>query len=333
MELNMQPLKPQSPVTALASAEQSRAIQEVQAALVIAKSFPRDEKQAIDDILNACQNARLAEQAVYQFARGGQDIEGPSIRLAETISQYWGNILTSWRIIAVHAGDDGVQVSQVEVSAWDQQRNARKVLQFQVRHWRDTKAGGKQLTDERDVYELIANMAQRRLRTCILALIPSHVVDMAVNQCQDTLRADADTSPDAQKKILAAFAKEGVTQEQLEKKLQRRIDAITPAQVVSLRKILVSLRDGIGKASDFFDVANSATAPVIEVVASPVATKKPAKKAASSEQSEKEKAFWQRSGDMGLTVDEVSAYLKDHNLTPDTITAEQQEDMETVLLG
>lgn len=333
MELNMQPLKPQNPVTALASAEQSRAIQEVQAALVIAKSFPRDEKQAIDEIMNACQNTRLAEQAVYQYARGGQNIEGPSIRLAETISQYWGNVQSGWRVVAVHTGDDGIAVSQVEVFAWDQQRNARKVLQFQVRHWRDTKAGGKALTDERDVYELIANMAQRRLRACILAVIPGHVVDMALNQCQETLSADADTSPDAQKKILAAFAKEGVTQEQLEKKLQRRIDAITPAQVVSLRKILVSLRDGIGKASDFFDVANSATAPVIEVVASPVAAKKPAKKAASSEQSEKEKAFWQRSGDMGLTVDEVSAYLKDHNLTPDTITAEQQEDMETVLLG
>lgn len=334
MQLDIQPIKSPQQITALAQAEQSRAIQEVQAALVIAKSFPRDEKQAIDEILNACQNPKLAEQAVYQYARGGTNVEGPSIRLAECISQYWGNIQSGWRVVAVHAGEDGVPVSQVEVFAWDQQRNARKVLQFQVRHWRDTKAGGKLLSDERDVYELVANMAQRRLRACILAVIPGHVVDMALNECQQTLHAEADASPDAQKKIIAAFAKEGVTQEQIEKRIQRRIDAITPAQVVSLRKILVSLRDGIGKPSDFFDAPNAATAPVIEVPASAVPAKKPAaKKAAQPEQSEKEQAFWRRSGEMGLTVEEVTTYLKDHDLTPDTITGEQQEDMETVLLG
>ena len=334
MQLDIQPIKSPQNITALAQAEQSRAIQEVQAALVIAKSFPRDEKQAIDEILNACQNQSLAEQALYQFARGGTDIEGPSIRLAECLSQYWGNIVTGWKIIAVHKGEDGVPVSQVEASAWDQQRNSRKVVQFQVRHWRDTKTGGKPLADERDIYELIANMAQRRLRALILAIIPGHVVEMAVNQVQETLHAKADTSPDAQKKIIAAFGKEGVTQEQIEKRIQRRIDAITPAQVVSLRKILASLRDGIGKPSDFFDSPNTATAPVIEVPASAVPAKKPAaKKAAQTEQSEKEQAFWRRSGEMGLTVEEVTAYLKDHDLTPDTITGEQQEDMETVLLG
>jgi len=70
------------------------------------------------------------------------------------------------------------------------------------------------------------------------------------------------------------------------------------------------------------------------VPASAVPAKKPAaKKAAQTEQSEKEQAFWRRSGEMGLTVEEVTAYLKDHDLTPDTITGEQQEDMETVLLG
>ena len=43
----------------------SRQAQEVQAAMVVAKKFPRDEYDAIERIRRACQRATLAEQAVY----------------------------------------------------------------------------------------------------------------------------------------------------------------------------------------------------------------------------------------------------------------------------
>lgn len=327
--------KPLGVTTALAQAEQSRAVQEVQAALIIAKSFPRDEKSAIDEILNACTSPKLAETAVYQFARGGQNIEGPSIRLAETLAQYWGNFVSGFRVVSKHTGEDGVQTSEVEAYAWDQQRNTRKTMQFHVKHWRDTKSGGYAIKEERDIYELIANQAQRRVRACILAVIPSHVVEMALEQVQTTQHSTADTSPEAQKKIIAAFEKVGVSQELIEKKIQRRIDAITPAQVVNLRKILASIKDGIGKPADFFEVKESSTAPVIDVPATPAAPRKaPARKAASPQQDEpspKQEAFWKRCEEMNFTRDEVSGYLSENGLTPDTITPEQQEEMEKVL--
>lgn len=317
--------------TALAQAEQSRAIQEVQAALIIAKNFPRDEKLAIDEILNACTSPKLAETAVYQFARGGQNIEGPSIRLAETMAQYWGNFVSGFRVVSKHVGEDGVTTSEVEAYAWDQQRNTRKTMQFHVKHWRDTKAGGYAIKEERDIYELIANQAQRRVRACILAVIPSHVVEMALEQIQTTQHSTADTSPEAQKKIIAAFEKVGVSQELVEKKIQRRIDAITPAQVVNLRKILASIKDGIGKPADFFEVKESSTAPVIDVpAAAPAKKTAPAKKAAPAV-SEKEGEFWSRCAEMNFTREEVSAYLDDNGLTPDSITPDQQEEMEKAL--
>jgi hypothetical protein len=46
-----------------------------------------------------------------------------------------------------------------------------------------------------------------------------------------------------------------VTKEQIEKRIQRRIDAIQPAQVVTLRKIYASLRDGMSVAADWFEPA------------------------------------------------------------------------------
>ena len=77
---------------ALGEVEKSRAIAEAQAAMVIAKQFPRNEIKALDRILNACARPGLAEAALYTYSRGGTEITGPSIRLAEALAQNWGNI-------------------------------------------------------------------------------------------------------------------------------------------------------------------------------------------------------------------------------------------------
>lgn len=234
--------------SALVQVEQSRAMSEVQAAMVIAKRFPRDEKVAIDRILNACTRESLANVSVYQYSRGGTDITGPSIRLAEAIAQNWGNIQFGIRELEQSNGE-----STVEAFAWDLETNTRQTKTFQVPHVRHTKAGSKPLTDPRDIYELIANNGARRVRACILGIIPGDVVDAAREQCEVTMSAKADTSPDAQKRILEAFSKFGVTKEQIEKKIQRRMDAITPAQVVNLRKIMTSLKDGMSTPDEWFE--------------------------------------------------------------------------------
>lgn len=229
--------------------EGQRAIQEVQAAMTIAKRFPRDVKAALDRILNSCSRQSLAEQALYTYSRGGTDISGPSIRLAEAVAQQWGNLQFGIRELEQRNGE-----STVEAFAWDLETNTRQVKVFQVPHTRYSKAkGNTALSDPRDIYELVANQGARRLRACILGVIPGDVIDEAVRQCDATLSASADTSPEAQKKILDAFAAYNVTKPQIEARIQRRLDAITPAQVVSLRKILISMRDGMSGPEDWFD--------------------------------------------------------------------------------
>jgi hypothetical protein len=233
---------------AMIDTEGQRAIQEVQAAMVIAKRFPRDVKQALDRILNSCTRNSLAEQALYTYARGGTDISGPSIRLAEAVAQQWGNLQFGIRELEQRDGE-----STVEAFAWDLETNTRQVKVFQVRHERHTRQGAKALTDPRDIYELVANQGARRLRACILGVIPGDVIDEAVRQCEATQSASADTSADAQKKILDSFAPYKVTKDQIEKRIQRRIDAITAAQVIQLRKILRSMMDGMSSPEDWFE--------------------------------------------------------------------------------
>ena len=71
-----------------------RASQEVQAAVFMAKQFPRDEDLAYNRIMQATTRRKLAEGAFYEYAKGGTNIFGPSIRLAEVIAQNWGNLET-----------------------------------------------------------------------------------------------------------------------------------------------------------------------------------------------------------------------------------------------
>lgn len=241
------PIKKAQP-TALVSASMQREVAEVQAAMMIARMNPRDEMEARDRILTACTNPKLAEVAVYCYSRGGTDISGPSIRLAEAMAQEWGNIEFGIRELEQRDGE-----STVESYCWDIQKNVRQKKTFQVPHIRYSRnKGNTVLTDPRDIYELVANSGARRLRACILGIVPGDVVDAAVKQCETTLSVKAQVTPERIKSLLEKFEKHGVTKEQIEKRIQRHMDAMTPAQMVQLGKIYVSLEEGMSSAKDWF---------------------------------------------------------------------------------
>jgi hypothetical protein len=244
----LNPFQQQTTTKALANTDQNRAVAEVQAAMVVARSNPRNQVEAMDRILNACTRPSLASTAIYSYARGGTDITGPTIRLAETIAGCWNNMQFGVREIEQREGE-----STVQSYAWDVENNVRREVTFQVSHYRQAKGTKKLLTDPRDIYEQVANQGARRLRACILAVIPGDVIEAAVNQCETTLHATADVSSEGVKKLVDAFAAINVTKEQLEARIQRRIDSIQPAQVVAIRKIYVSIKDGLSTRDEWFD--------------------------------------------------------------------------------
>jgi len=214
----------------------------------------------MDGVLNAFSRPGLAEHAQYEYAKGGSKISGLSIHALQAIAQQWGNLEFGWTEVSRGTGTDGVPYSEVRAVAADLQSRTLRPLQFIVRHWRDTKQGGYKLKDEREIYELCANMAQRRVRSCLEAVIPRDVQDAAEQQAELTLRTKADVSPEAMHKMVDAFAKLGVTKEQIEKRIQRRLDAISPAQVVGLKRIYTSLRDEMSEPSEWFDAAEAPAA-------------------------------------------------------------------------
>lgn len=217
-----------------------------------ARANPRDPARAMDHIITAFGRPELAESATYVYSRGGTEITGPSIRAAEALRLEWGNLSSGWRVVSTNPGLDGVNVSEVEAWAIDYETGCRESAQWAVRHWRDTKSGGYALKDDRDVYELLANQASRRRRACILALIPADVVETAMRQAHETMRATADVTPEQISKLVKAFAEFGVTRDMLAKKIQRPVESIAPAQLVQMKKHYAALRDGIANAAEIF---------------------------------------------------------------------------------
>lgn len=228
----------------------SRQAQEVQMAMYVAKNFPRDTYDAFQRIMKECERKLVAENAVYQYPKGGQKVQGPSIRLAEVIARNWGNI--DYGIIELDQKDGE---SSMMAYAWDLETNTRQTKIFTVKHERKAKGKTNKLTDSRDVYELTANMGTRRMRACILGIIPGDIVDAAVQKCNDTLvSGQKEPLEDRLRKALDAFKKEfGVTKEMIEDSLQLNVDAFTEHDFVKLGRIYTSIRDGVGKKEDFFD--------------------------------------------------------------------------------
>lgn len=228
--------------------ESSRAVAEVQGQILMAKKFPRDPVVAMDRILNECRRPSLAEVAQYSFPRGGTMVEGPSIRLAETIARNWGNV--SFGTVEV---DRTGNESSMLAYAWDLETNVMARQEFKVRHIRDTRGGGKALSDERDVYELTANQGSRRVRACILRIIPGDVVDTAMAECAATLQDKLGDVQERVPKMVEGFSALGVSRLQLEKRLRHRLDTLNGPEYLSLRKIYQSIKDGMATVEDYFE--------------------------------------------------------------------------------
>lgn len=259
----------------------AREVATIQGQIMLAKMFPRNMAEVWKKVEAACSRKKLAENALYQYSRGGTDITGPSIRLAEALINAYGNAKSGFEVI-----DSNPEYSRVRAYAYDMETNTLQERTFDVEHIRQTKAGRTKLTDPRDIYETVANNASRRERACILALIPGDLQDYAVNLCKTTLEKAVDITPDKIEGLCRGLAKFGVSKTMIEARIQRHIDAITAQQYVWLCSVGTSLKEGVAKVDDFFD-KNAKPIGQAEVQTSPVKTAETPKKRAAAKTQQK----------------------------------------------
>jgi hypothetical protein len=252
--------------------EQSRAIAEVQGAIIVAQKVPRNVASAVATMTESCSQMYLAERSQFRFPRGGSQVSGTSVYLARELARCWGNVQYG---VSELLRDDRHGQSEMMAYAWDVQTNTRVETKFIVVHVRDTKNGTTALTDQRDIYENNANSGARRVRECILSIMPPWFVDQAKELCAKTLKDGGGVPlPKRVAETIANFAKLGVTQQQLEKKQGRGTNAWTEVDVAALHVIGRSLSNGEARREDEFEsdvvtVAEAAAVPVQRPVSVP----------------------------------------------------------------
>ena len=225
--------------TQAAVIEQARAVAEVQAAVVVAQSVPRDMDRAYGEMQDACGRKALAERAFYSVPKRGS---GPSVHLARELARIWGNVQ-----YGVHElrRDDEAGMSEIQAFAWDVQTNVRSTRTFQVPHAR--MAGGKRtpLIDLGDVYLNNQNIGARAVRECIFTVLPVAFTDEAQTLCNKTLQGD-ETVPlsDRIKQMVSAFHGLGVTEKQLEERFGRKRGQWTAGEVAQGSVLYQSLQRG-----------------------------------------------------------------------------------------
>jgi hypothetical protein len=248
--------------------QESKAIQEVQAKLIMARKFPRDMARTRARILEECKSLTLAEKAQWKYPRGGKILSGPSIRLAEVIARNYGNMTFGVRELERRNGS-----SLAQAFCWDLESNTSIEKDFEVPH--EMKAGNKlkRLTDPRDIYEIVANNGARRMRAAILGMISISIIEDAEAACRATLVKGGGIPIETRlAKMLMAFKELGVSPEMIEEKLGHKIDVTIAEEIVDLTAIYNSIKDGKGRRGDFFnfpeDAVDEEAAKIADKIAS-----------------------------------------------------------------
>lgn len=239
-----------------AETEKTKAIAEIQGAIFMARQLPRNEMTAYKKILQSAKRTTLAEKATFCFPRGGSMVKGPSIRAAETLAKYWGNIDFGIKELSQNLN---THTSEVMAYAWDLETNTRQTKTFTVQHIRATRTTMTTLTDPRDIYEKVANDGARRLRACILGILPSDIVEDFISECEKTLEGNNDKPlADRIKDMLKKFEELGVTQEMIEKRMGTVASNFIAKNLVDLGAIYNSIKNNFMPVDKYFEIPTNA---------------------------------------------------------------------------
>jgi len=229
----------------------SREIATIQGKIATAKYFPRDLVKTQQRVQAECERPTMAEMAEYAYPRGNTTVVGPTVSLIRMIARNMGNIEYGWRV--VHKGEGH---SDVEARVWDMENNVSDSRTFRVLHVRETRSGNIKLTSPRDIYELVANMAARRVRSLLSEIIPAYIVEDARETCKKTLARDGKNLTREQRveALAKAFRSAAVSVEMVEIRLGHKMADCSEEEIEELRAIYASLREKATTREDWFEV-------------------------------------------------------------------------------
>lgn len=212
---------------------------EVEAAIIVAQRFARNEEVCFGKLMKSCQRPGFAEDVCYEYPRGGQKVRGLSIYFAREAARIWGNIQYGFHVI-----NDTDEERTIRCFAWDMETNTK--ISFDDTFSKLVQRKGAWVKpDERDLRELMNNRGARVVRNCLLGLLPEDLKRDCLEQSDKTLSDRMAKDPDGEKKkIILAFQSLSINAAELERYLGHKLALATPDEVASLRRMYKSLADG-----------------------------------------------------------------------------------------
>lgn len=221
---------------------------EIDIAINTAKKYPRSIQTFRQKAMTmATGDAETAASCFYKLSRGGNTIEGPSVRLAEIVANAWGNLRFGARIVGM---DDKFVTAQGV--AHDLEQNVSTTVEIQRRI---TDSKGNKYKD--DMIAVTCNAACAiALRNAIFKTIPFTYAKQIFEQAKKTAVGDVKTIGERRITMRDLFGKMGVSLEQILLMVGKAsLEDVGLGEIETLIGVFNAIKDGDTTIEDQFPAA------------------------------------------------------------------------------
>lgn len=220
--------------------------------IATAKKYPRSMTQFMKQLETlATVNEEVAQQCVYAVPRGGKQVIGKSIRLAELAVACWKNVRTGYRQV-----DEDDRFVTCQAYCYDLENNI--FIQVEAKRRITYKNGDK--FDDDMVGVTTAACCSIALRNAVLRIIPGAFIEPVFTKCRRVIKGDEKTLTNRIEVALGWFKQSGVSEELVMKAIGRtgRAD-ITTDDLVTLTGMKTAITTGESSIEKMFDYEANTT--------------------------------------------------------------------------
>lgn len=258
--MNQNPNEPQPPQEPHLEMMSSPALEslsraEIDVAISTARRYPRELSTVKKHMMSfATLDQETAEGCFYTLPRGGKNIQGPSVRLAEIAVSCYGNLRAGSRILQTVVDGPNPHVV-VQAVAMDLEKNVSVSIE---KRRRITKKKAKNTIDEDDI-NLAANAGSAiAFRDAVFKVIPLALIKPVFEQAKKVAIGDAQTFGTKRGKWFDYFGKMGIVPARVLARLERKaIEDVTLEDIGILIGLSNALRENDITLEDAFPLAQA----------------------------------------------------------------------------
>ena len=217
----------------------------VQAQVSIAKAYPRDLEVSIAKAQKAISLSQsLSESCIYAFKRGGKMITGPSIRLAEVMLSYWGNMHFGTQILGETKDGRFIEVQAIVIDRETNNVCLQPVMRSIMTSAKDGKLPQK---FSNDMIAVTASAAcSIALRQAAFRAIGKQYADDLYEHAKLVALGKGKENVDIREKAISMFEKSGIASDKIFNyfKITKK-EELTQEHLEKMVGIKTSIKDGL----------------------------------------------------------------------------------------